>query len=118
MRENLVRFGTSEEVAAYDALIRSNIVEMVDALGCSLGRYRCADGSYSYLQRGSKETIYDTPVSLGAKEGDVNGNNLALLCATHICTAIGLSDMIPIFGEEHAVLMRDLLDHAPKIVKK
>ncbi|MBR5044938.1 MAG: hypothetical protein IKX66_06265 [Clostridia bacterium] len=118
VRENLVRFGTPEEVAAYDALIRSNIVEMVDALGCSLGRYRCPDGSYSYLQRGSKETIYDTPVSLGVKEGDVNGNNLAVLCATHICTAIGLSDMIPIFGEEHARLMRDLLDHAPTIVKK
>ena len=118
VRENIVRFGAPEEIAAYDALIRSNIVEMVDALGCSLGKYRCPDGSYSYLQRGSKETIYDTPVSLGAKEGDVNGNNLALLCATHICTAIGLPDTIPIFGEEHAVLMRDLLDHAPKIIKK
>ena len=118
VRENLVRFGTPEEVAAYDEQIKANIVEMVDALGSSLGKYRCPDGSYSYLQRGSKETIYDTPVSLGRKEGDVNGNNLALLCATHICTAIGLSHLIPIFGEQHAALMRDLLDHAPTIVKK
>ncbi len=118
VRENLVRYGTSGEVSAYDRLIRENVVEMIDALGCSLGKYLHRDGSYSYLQRGSKETIYSTPVSLGLEEGDVNGNNLALLCATHICTAIGLSDMIPIFGQHHAELMLDLLKNAPPIKKK
>ncbi len=118
VRENLVNYGTPDEVAAYDAMIGERIVEMIDALGCSLGKYRWADGSYSYLQRGSKETIYSTPVSLGLEEGDVNGNNLALLCATHICTAIGLSEMIPIFDGTHAELMLDLLKNAPPIKKK
>ena len=119
VRENLVRFGTPAEVATYDRMIRDNVLEMVDALGSSLGIYKHADGSYSYLPSGcSSPTIYGTPVSLGVNEGDVNGNNLALLCATHICTAIGLPEMIPIFGKEHAHLMRDLLDRAPKIVKK
>ena len=118
VRENLVNYGTPDEVAAYDAMIGERIVEMIDALGCSLGKYRWADGSYSYLQRGSKETIYSTPVSLGLEEGDVNGNNLALLCATHICTAIGLPEMIPIFDGSHAELMLDLLKNAPPIKKK
>ena len=117
VRENLVRFGTPDEVAAYDKKIRDNVVEMIDALGSSLGKYLWRDGSYSYLQSGSKETIYSTPVSLGRREGDVNGNNLALLCATHVCTAIGLSEMIPIFSRSHAELMLELLKNAPKIEK-
>ena len=117
VRENLVDYGTPETVAAYDALIRENIVEMLDALASSLGKYRSADGSYSYLQGGSKETIYDTPVSLGLKEGDVNGNNLAVLLPTHICKAVGLPEMIPIFNQSHADLMLDLMKRAPAIRK-
>ena len=117
VRQNLVDYGTPAEVAAYDAQIKEHIVEMVDALGTSLALYRSSDGSYSYLQSGSKPTIYDTPVSLGVKEGDVNGNNLVMLCATHICTAIGLPDMIPIFSELHADLMLELLKNAPSIRK-
>ncbi|MBR4335759.1 MAG: hypothetical protein IKP74_04820, partial [Clostridia bacterium] len=118
VRENLVRFGTPEEVSAYDALIRRNVVEMIDALGASLGRYRSEDGSYSFLQAGSAPTIYGTPVSLGVKEGDVNGNNLVVLLGTHISASIGLTDVIPIFNENHAALFRELLDNASEIKKK
>ena len=118
VRENLVRFGTQEEVSAYDALIRRNVVEMIDALGASLGRYRSEDGSYSFLQAGSAPTIYGTPVSLGVKEGDVNGNNLVVLLGTHISASIGLTDVIPIFNENHAALFRELLDNASEIKKK
>ena len=106
------------EVSAYDALIRRNVVEMIDALGASLGRYRCEDGSYSFLQSGSSPTIYSTPVSLGVKEGDVNGNNLVVLLGTHMSAAVGLSELIPIFNENHAALFRKLLDNAPKTNKK
>ena len=91
---------------------------MVDALGASLALYRCSDGSYGFLQSGSSPTIYSTPVSLGVKEGDVNGNNLVILCATHISAAIGLDNTIPVFNEDHAELMKELLDNAPRIVKK
>ena len=117
VRENLVNYGTPEEVAQYDALIRENIVEMIDALGASLGLYRCEDGSYSFLQAGSSPTIYSTKVSLGLKEGDVNGNNLVVLLGTHISAAVGLSEPIPIFSENHASLMKELLVNAPKIKK-
>ena len=91
---------------------------MLSALKSSLGKYKRDDGSYSYLQSGSKSTIYDTPVSTGAKEGDVNGNNLVVSFAMHICHTIGLEHMIPVFGEEHGKLMQELLANAPKIQKK
>ena len=118
VRENLLYYGTSAMVASYDAQIKANILEMLSALKGSLGKYKRADGSYSYLQSGSKSTIYDTPVSTGAKEGDVNGNNLVVSFAMHICHTIGLEHMIPVFGEEHGKLMQELLANAPKIQKK
>ena len=118
VRENLLNYGTSAMVASYDAEIKENILEMLSALKGSLGKYKRADGSYSYLQTGSKSTIYDTPVSTGAKEGDVNGNNLVVSFAMHICHTIGLEHMIPVFGEEHGKLMQELLANAPKIQKK
>ena len=117
VRQNLVAYGTPAEVAAYDAQIKEHVVEMVDALQTSLALYRCADGSYGYLQSGSNPSVYSTKVSLGVKEGDVNGNNLVVLCAAHICTAIGLEEMIPIFNEFHAELLYDLLTNAPTIRK-
>ena len=117
VRQNLVAYGTADEVAAYDAQIKVNIVEMVDALKSSLALYRCEDGSYGYLQSGSNPSVYSTKVSLGVKEGDVNGNNLVVLCAAHICTAIGLEEMIPIFNEFHGELMIDILTNARPIRK-
>ncbi len=118
VRENLVFYGNSAMVADYDAQIKANILEMLSALRGSLGKYKRSDGSYSYLQSGSKSTIYDTPVSLGKEEGDVNGNNLVMSFAMHICHTIGLVHMIPVFGEQHGKLMQELLAKAPKIVKK
>ena len=118
VRENLVNYGTSAMVASYDAEIKANILEMLSALKGSLGKYKRDDGSYSYLQSGSKSTIYDTPVSTGAKEGDVNGNNLVVSFAMHICHTIGLEHMIPVFSENHGKLMQELLASAPKIQKK
>ena len=118
VRENLLNYGTSAMVAAYDAEIKANILEMLSALKGSLGKYKRDDGSYSYLQSGSKSTIYDTPVSTGAKEGDVNGNNLVVSFAMHICHTIGLEHMIPVFSENHGKLMQELLASAPPITKK
>ena len=118
VRENLVNYGTPEAVAEYDGMIKHNILEMLDALKGSLGKYKRDDGSYSFLQSGSSPTIYGTPVSTGALEGDVNGNNLVVSFARHICHTVGLERMIPVFNQNHGKLMRDLLDHAPKIVKK
>ncbi|MBP5349598.1 MAG: hypothetical protein J6Z13_04545, partial [Clostridia bacterium] len=118
LRVNLNACGNKESTAVYDALIRDNIIGMLDAVKCSLGKYRCEDGSYSFLQSGSSPTIYGTPVSLGLKEGDVNGNNLVVSFHRHICSAIGLADAVPIFSQNDARLMKELLDNAPKIVKR
>ena len=117
VRTNLQNHGTTALRAEYDSLIRENILGMLDSVKSSLGYYRCEDGSYGFLQSGSSPTIYSTPVSLGVKEGDVNANNLVVSFAQHICNTIGLSDTIPIFGDEHGKLMKELLDNAPQIVK-
>ena len=118
LRDNLKGHGTPALSAAFDALIRDHILEMLDAAKSSLGYYRADDGTYSFLQSGSSPTIYGTPVSLGVKEGDVNGNNLVISFSRHICFAIGLSDAIPVFSPRDAALMRELLDSAKPIVKK
>ena len=116
LRQNLEDYGTAELLAAYDAQIKENILEMIASLKSSLGKYRWEDGSYSYLQSGSKSTIYDTPVSLGKKEGDVNANNLVMSFAMHISHTIGV-DTIPVFNENHGKLMKELLQNAPRIYK-
>ena len=118
VRSNLKDYGTAAHLAQYDALISKNILNMLTAVKHTLGYYGWADGSYSFLLSGSSPTIYGTLASLGAREGDVNANNLIVSFAGHICTAIGLSDAIPIFNQKHGKLMKQLLDNAPKIVKK
>ena len=118
VRSNLKDYGTPAHLAQYDALISKNIIAMLTAVKHTLGNYGWEDGSYSFLLSGSSPTIYSTLASLGAREGDVNANNLIVSFAGHICTAIGLSEAIPIFNQKHGELMKDLLDNAPKIIKR
>ncbi|MBR4335858.1 MAG: hypothetical protein IKP74_05325, partial [Clostridia bacterium] len=114
---NLKNYGTTAKRNEYDQLINDNFLEIIASLKSTLGKYRCADGSYGFLQSGSSPTIYDTPVSLGLKEGDVNATNLVISFSQHICNAIGLSSTIPVFSQNHGKLMKELLDNAPKIDK-
>ncbi len=103
----------------YDALIKDNILELINSLKSSLGIYKHADGSYSYLPDGtSSPTIYGTPVSLGLNEGDVNAHNLVMSFAMHICNAIGLNTTISVFNANHGKLMQQLLKNAPNVPKK
>ena len=121
VRTNLKNGGVKgvSPLAEYDGLIKANIFDMMDALKSSLGNYRHADGSYSYLPNGcSAATIYDTPVSLGLNEGDVNANNLVISYSQHICNAIGLDKTIKVFSENHGKLMQKLLNQAEENYKK
>ncbi len=114
---NLKNYGNVAKRNEYNRLIEENFLEIIASLKSTLGRYRCEDGSYGFLQSGSSPTIYDTPVSLGLKEGDVNATNLVVSFAQHICNAIGLDGTIPVFNANHGKLMKELLDNAPKIEK-
>ena len=117
VRSNLADYGTSAQLATYNRQISENIIEMINSLESSLGIYKHADGSYSYLPSGcSSPTIYGTPVSLGLNEGDVNAHNLVMSFSMHICNTIGV-DTIPVFNENHGKLMQELLRNAPKIPK-
>ena len=117
VRSNLADYGTSAQLATYNRQISENIIEMINSLKSSLGIYKHADGSYSYLPSGcSSPTIYGTPVSLGLNEGDVNAHNLVMSFSMHICNTIGV-DTIAVFNENHGKLMQELLRNAPKIPK-
>ena len=121
VRTNLKNGGSKgiAPLAEYDNLIQTNILGMIDALKSSLGIYKHADGSYSYLPDGrSAATIYSTPVSLGLNEGDVNANNLVISFSQHICNAIGLSSTIKVFNANHGKLMQKLLNQAEENYKK
>ena len=118
VRSNLADYGTSAQLATYNRLISENIIEMINSLKSSLGIYKHADGSYSYLPSGcSSPTIYGTPVSLGLNEGDVNAHNLVMSFSMHICNTIGVST-ISVFNENHGKLMQELLRNAPTIPKQ
>ena len=117
VRSNLADYGTSAQLATYNRQISENIIEMINSLKSSLGIYKHADGSYSYLPSGcSSPTIYGTTVSLGLNEGDVNAHNLVMSFSMHICNTIGV-DTIPVFNENHGKLMQELLRNAPNIPK-
>ena len=121
VRTNLKNSGVKGTAAlsAYDNLIKTNILGMINALKSSLSIYKHADGSYSYLPNGcSAATIYNTPVSLGLNEGDVNANNLVISFAQHICNAIGLDSAIKVFSPANGRLMQDLLNQAEANYKK
>lgn len=118
LHANLKRFGTDEERAAFDTLVRENVAGMIDSLLVNLGDFRHADSSFSFLPFRSSPTIYGTPVSLGYDEGDVNGT-LCGLCATlgAACTALGYP-AIPLFAPRHGKAMLDAMRRAAPVMKK
>ena len=56
VRNNLADYGTSAQLATYNRQISENIIEMINSLKSSLGIYKHADGSYSYLPSPSRRT--------------------------------------------------------------
>ncbi len=101
IRDDLAYIQDPEVKANFNRLMKENGVAMINAAIAELGVYKCPDGSFGFLPEGSSPTIYGTTVSLGFKEGDVNGNNLVMSFSYHICNALGL-DTIPVFYYKHA----------------
>ena len=118
LRINLDGFGTPEQVAGYDAVIGEHMIGMLSALKTALAKYRQSDGGYGFLKTGSASSVYGTKVSQGKEEGDVNATNMVYLLSEHVSRVLGLSSPIPIFNVSHGRQLRQLLDNAPKIVKK
>ncbi len=118
LRQNLVKTGRTKELAEYDAVIREFGAEMIHAICVSLGNYRHKDGSFSFLPGHSSPYIYNTPVSLGLPEGDVNATHLVLGFASHISNTLGLEKELPVFHEGHWRLFRELLNCATVKPKK
>ncbi len=109
--------GAAGDYEYYTQKIADNASAMLDALINELKRFRYTDGSFSYYPKRSQDVIYGTTVSLGKKEGDVNGTLLALTSVYNsACYVLGVPQ-IPMFNYQHADLFRQLLSEAKTPVK-
>ena len=60
-------------------LIDSSVAEIISNISDKVEEFRMPDGGYGYLKSGSSSISNGVVVSLGAKEGDVNGMSLIAL---------------------------------------
>ena len=66
------------------AMVRENASDYVENSIAKLEYFRSDEGSFSFLSTGcSQSKLYGTPMSLGAREGDVNAT--VLLCSMYRC---------------------------------
>ena len=90
---------TSTEILQVYEILRENASSLIDNTILKLQPFKREDGSFSYRSNGrSLATIYGTPISLGAIEGDVNA--VALCCNMYegIYRALGYSE-VPLFSK-------------------
>lgn len=69
----------SEVPKELEELIDNSIAEIISNISDKVEEFRMPDGGYGYLKSGSSHISNDVVVSLGAKEGDVNGMSLVAL---------------------------------------
>ena len=68
-----------EVPADMQRLIDSSIAEIILNISDKVEDFRMPDGGYGYLRSGSSHISNDVVVSLGAREGDINGMSLIAL---------------------------------------
>jgi len=60
-------------------LVDSSIADIISNIADKIEDFRMPDGGYGYLKSGSSKVSNDVVVSLGKREGDVNGTSLIAL---------------------------------------
>ena len=80
-------------------LIDNSIADIISNISDKVEIFRMPDGGYGYLASGSSHISNDVVVSLGAKEGDVNGMSLIALIYQDAYALAGLKH--PRLWEKH-----------------
>ena len=110
--------GTAEELAAFDAVMSQNAADLISSTLVNLGDFHREDGSFSFLPGKSSPNIYNTPVSLGLEEGDINGTLCGIgQMAEAICGALG-SPLIPVFNYHHGQILLEAMKNATPVTKR
>ena len=80
-------------------LINPHYAELFNILADRVDAFKQPDNGYGYLPYGSSAKSQEATVSLGLREGDVNGTYLALLVRESAYNLAGIS-LIPLFDTE------------------
>ena len=98
--------GTLERI--YD-MLKNRGAELVENCILKLEDYKLEDGTFVYTNAGkSLANIYGVPISLGVREGDVNGNSLCASLYRGMFNCLGY-DEIPLCAASDGKLFLDTL---------
>ena len=98
--------GTLERI--YD-MLKNRGAELVENCILKLEDYKLEDGTFVYTYAGkSLASIYGVPISLGVREGDVNGNSLCASLYRGMFNCLGY-DEIPLCAASDGKLFLDTL---------
>ena len=100
IKANVKKFGTEEDVARLDALLKENVVELIKASTAKMLKFKKPDGSFGYTWGVSGSKSQGALVCPGGViEGDINGGSIATRgIFTNMTSALGLD--IPMFLPE------------------
>ena len=101
IRLNVEKFGTKEELAEFDSLLKENLVSLIKTTTEKTRKFKKEDGSFGYTWKHSPYKSQGAPVSVPETvEGDVNGGTIAVGGVLgHMCVALGI-EKIPIYTDE------------------
>ena len=115
--------GSQKNVAKDDTqklrnLLWENSAELIKKTREKILVFKKDDGTFSYYKRMSASISQDAPASVPrTNEGDVNGTSISYGSTRNMCVALGIPQ-IPLFCAADGELFLELIENAPKIVKK
>ena len=113
---NVQKYNPGSEQIIYD-IIRENIAPLIENTLAKIEDWKIDDGSIGYTPGGlSLSKIYGVPISLGVREGDVNGVSLCCSMYRSIVSCLGYTP-VPIFTESDGKLFVQTLISSEPIVK-
>ena len=95
--------------------IDDSMVEMVNVIAENMDKFRQPDNGYSWNPYGSSVKSQGVTVSLGRKEGDVNGTNLIMMARQDCYRLMGVE--APLLWESYRDYFWDKIFNAEPIVK-
>lgn len=99
------------------AIVRENIVYRIENSIAKIEMYKLDSGVFAYTTtRRSPTAIYGVPISMGAEEGDVNGNSLVCSMYRGIFEALDYR-VVPLCNELDGENFLRILDSVEPIVK-
>ena len=108
----------SKEAEELRHLLWENSAMLIKRTREKISVFRKDDGSFSFYRKMSASISQGSPAALPRQnEGDVNATCISQGTARNMCTALGIPG-VPVFTPADGELFFELIEAAPKIVKK